>query len=118
MKKNQTFDGFTVSLTLDEDGDWLATLLELPTVSAFSSKPETAVDELKIAWEGVKKSYRMKKEPIPVAPARKSYSGQFNVRIDKRIHRALAMEAAQAGVSLNALIAHKLADAASNKKES
>jgi predicted HicB family RNase H-like nuclease len=117
MKKNREFDGFTVSLTLDEDGDWLAAFVELPTVSAFSSKPETALDELKIAWEGVKKSFQKKKESIPVAPSRKNYSGQFNVRIDKRTHRALAMEAAQAGVSLNSLVAHKLATTAATKKE-
>lgn len=36
-------------------------------------------------------------------------STQFkNVRIDKRVHRALAVEAAQAGISLNALVAQKL----------
>ena len=35
--------------------------------------------------------------------------GQFNVRIDKRVHRALAMEAARVGLSLNALVAQKLA---------
>ncbi|MGH8611762.1 MAG: toxin-antitoxin system HicB family antitoxin [Gammaproteobacteria bacterium] len=29
--------------------------------------------------------------------ARDVYSGQFNVRIDKRIHRALAAEVAKAG---------------------
>ncbi|HEX2200411.1 MAG TPA: toxin-antitoxin system HicB family antitoxin, partial [Gammaproteobacteria bacterium] len=46
---------------------------------------------------------------VPVAPARREYSGQFNVRIDKRLHRVLAIEAAQAGVSLNALVAQKLA---------
>jgi predicted HicB family RNase H-like nuclease len=43
-----------------------------------------------------------------VAPTRKEYSGRFNVRIDRRIHRALTVEAAQAGVSLNALVAQKL----------
>ena len=32
-----------------------------------------------------------------------------NVRLDRRLHRALAMEAAQAGLSLNALVAQKLA---------
>ncbi|HTW95751.1 MAG TPA: type II toxin-antitoxin system HicB family antitoxin, partial [Tepidisphaeraceae bacterium] len=110
MKKND-FDGFTVSVTLDEDGDWLASLVELPNVSAFSDTPEKAVDELRIAWKGVKTSYRKHGEPLPVAPAKKNYSGMFNVRIDKRLHRALAVEAAQAGVSLNALIAQKLAKA-------
>ena len=42
-------------------------------------------------------------------PSRKEYSGQFNVRIDKRIHRGLVLEATKAGISLNALVAQKLA---------
>ena len=71
--------------------------------------PEQALKELAIAWEGVKESYCKHGEAIPVAPARREYSGQFNVRIDKRLHRALAIEAARAGVSLNALVAQKLA---------
>lgn len=103
------FNGFTVELRLDEDGDWLAHLVELPTVSAFAETPEQAIAELRQAWEGVKESYRKHGEPVPQAPRRKHYSGQFNVRIDKRLHRALALEAAQAGVSLNALVAQKLA---------
>jgi hypothetical protein len=37
------------------------------------------------------------------------YCGSFNVRIDRRVHRALAIEATQAGVSLNALVAQRLA---------
>ena len=36
-------------------------------------------------------------------------SGRFNVRVDRRVHRALAIEAARAHVSLNALVAQKLA---------
>ena len=68
--------------------------------------------ELKEAWEGVKDSYREAGEAVPIAPANKNYSGQFNVRIDKRVHRALAVEAAQAGISLNALVAQKLAKSA------
>ncbi|MFB3788841.1 MAG: type II toxin-antitoxin system HicB family antitoxin [bacterium] len=103
------FDGFTAGLLLDEDGDWLAYLLELPNVSAFADTPEEALRELETAWQGVKESYQKHCEPVPLAPANKNYSGQFNVRIDKRIHRALAMEAAQAGISLNALVAQKLA---------
>lgn len=103
------FDGFTVNLYLDEDGDWLAHFVELPNISAFADLPERALKELAVAWEGVKESYRKHREEIPIAPSRKEYSGQFNVRIDKRIHRALAAEAAKAGVSLNALVAQKLA---------
>jgi predicted HicB family RNase H-like nuclease len=103
------FNGFTVNVFLDEDGDWLAHFAELPSVSAFADKPEKAVKELKKVWELLKESYHESGEPIPVAPANKNYSGQFNVRIDKRIHKALAVEAAQAGISLNALVTQKLA---------
>jgi predicted HicB family RNase H-like nuclease len=109
------FDGFTVTLSQDEEGDWIAHFMELPNVSAFGDTPEEAIHELSIAWRAMKESYAKHNDPIPVAPSRKEYSGQFNVRIDKRVHRQLAIEAAQAGVSLNALVAQKLA-LTTNKK--
>ncbi len=56
----------------------------------------------------MKECYRDDGEEIPIAPSRKEYSGQFNVRIDKRIHRNLVLEATKAGISLNALVAQKL----------
>jgi hypothetical protein len=33
------FDGFTVTLAHDEDGDWLAYFVEQPQVSAFANSP-------------------------------------------------------------------------------
>ena len=107
MRKDE-FDGFSIELFRDDDGDWLAHFEELPNVSAFGGSPEEALEELKEAWDAMKESYICHNELIPVAPAKKEYSGQFNVRIDRRIHRALAVEAAQAGISLNALVAQKL----------
>lgn len=105
------FNGFSVNIFLDEDGDWVAHFIELPNVSACGSTAEEALQELKIAWEGVKESYRKHGEPIPVALSQRKFSGHFNVRIDKRLHRNLAIEASIAGVSLNALIAQKLMQA-------
>ena len=103
------FDGFSVNIFLDEDGEYLAHFAEMPNVSAFGDSPEQALQELETAWQGVKESLQKHEEPVPVAPSRKEYSGQFNVRIDRRLHRALAMEAARAGVSLNAIVSQKLA---------
>jgi len=108
MKKHDRFDGYTVNVFLDDDGEYLAHFVEMPNISAFGESPEEALSELTIAWAGVKESYQKHDEPIPVAPARKEYSGQFNVRIDRRLHRALAIEAAKAGVSLNAIVSQKL----------
>ena len=108
MSMKDDFDGFSIELFRDDDGDWLAHFEELPNVSAFGSSPEEALEELKESWEVMKESYLSHNETIPVAPSKKDYSGHFNVRIDKRVHRALAVEAAQVGISLNALVAQKL----------
>jgi predicted HicB family RNase H-like nuclease len=45
----------------------------------------------------------------PVGPQRREYSGKFNVRIPRSLHAALASEAEAEGVSLNQLVAAKLA---------
>ena len=107
--KNYDWDGFTINLYLDDERDWIAHLVELPNVSAHGSSAEEALQELYTAWEMVKEDYTEDGQEIPVAPSRKEYSGCFNVRIDKRVHRALAIEAAKAGISLNALVSAKLA---------
>jgi predicted HicB family RNase H-like nuclease len=116
MSVSNDFDGFSIELFLDESGEWLAHFAELPNVSAFGETAEEALSELYNAWQAMKESYKKHKEPVPVAPAKKEYSGRFNVRIDRRIHRALAIEAAQAGISLNALVAQKLSQSADHLK--
>jgi predicted HicB family RNase H-like nuclease len=109
--KNNHFDGFSLHIFQDDDGDWGAHFVELPQVSAFGANIQEALDELAIAWKAYKDSCKKHKQPIPIAPQKKQYSGQFNVRIDKRIHKELAIEAMQVGLSLNALVAQKLAAA-------
>ena len=48
------------------------------------------------------------KEKIPEPIAIKNYSGKFMVRVPPDVHRALAMKAAEAGVSLNRIVSSKL----------
>lgn len=103
------WDGFTPSLTLDEDEEWLAYLAEMPNVSAFGDTPEAALGELEIAWDLVKSSYREEGEDVPIAPSRKVYTGSFNIRIGKELHKKLAIKAARNTLSLNALISQLLA---------
>jgi len=66
MTQTNIFDGFTINLFQDEDGDWLAHLVEMPTVSAFADTPQGAIDELELAWQGVKESYHKHGETIPL----------------------------------------------------
>lgn len=72
-KENYDFDGFTINLYVDEQGDWLAHFGEMPNISAFGDTPEEAIAELKIAWEMVKEDFKSKGISIPIAP-RKTYS--------------------------------------------
>ena len=107
-KNHDDFDGFTINLFLDEDGDYLAHFVEMPNVSAFSDTPAGALRELAVAWKCVKESYKEDQEPIPKAPARKGYEGPFNIPVDAQLYRSLANEAAEARMSLYALVAQKL----------
>ena len=102
-------DGFSINIFQDDEEDWIAHFVEMPQISAFSDTPDKALLGLAEAWEGVKESYQKHKKPIPLAPSQKQYSGRFNIRIDKRVHKSLVMEASQAGLSLNALVSQKLA---------
>jgi len=48
-------------------------------------------------------------ETVPEPLAERHYSGEFRVRIPPEVHRALALQAAEQGVSLNRLASAKLA---------
>ena len=47
-------------------------------------------------------------EAIPEPIACKRYSGKFMVRVPPEVHRSLAIQAAESGVSLNRLASTKL----------
>ena len=109
MKNNyDDFDGFMVNVFFDEDGDYLAHLVELPNVSAFGPTPAEALRELKTAWELMKECYEKDGEPIPQAPSRNGYEGPFNIPVDVQLYRVLADEAAKSGISLYTLVTQKL----------
>ncbi|AFZ11177.1 HicB family protein [Crinalium epipsammum PCC 9333] len=71
---NYNFNGFTINLYVDEQGDWLAHFAEMPNISAFADTPQQALEELKLAWELVKEGYQEKGKEIPIAPERKKFS--------------------------------------------
>jgi len=109
VETEDRFDGYAVNLLRDEDGDYLVHFQELPNISAFGATPEEALKELDDAWALVKESYAEEGKPLPVAPSRRDFGGVFQVRVDRRVHRRLAMQAERSGISLNALVAQKLA---------
>ena len=47
-------------------------------------------------------------EPVPEPLATKDYSGNLSIRIPKDLHRNIAIQAAEANISINRLISYKL----------
>jgi predicted HicB family RNase H-like nuclease len=106
----KSYEHYTYRVTWSqEDGEYLGLCTELPSLSWLAPTPEKAPAGVrKVAAEAISD---MKKngEPIPVSLAEKKYSGEFRVRIPPQVHRSLAMDAAEQGVSLNRLASAKLA---------
>ncbi|MFC1824534.1 type II toxin-antitoxin system HicB family antitoxin [Thermodesulfobacteriota bacterium] len=81
---------------------------EFPALSWLTKTPEAALKGIrKVVAEGVK-IMEADGDPIPEPLSNKKYSGKFSVRIPPDIHRDLAIQAAESGVSLNRLVSAKL----------
>lgn len=92
-----------------EDGEHVGLCAELPSLSWLAKTPEEALQGIRKVVGSVVRDLRKIGEPIPVPLAEKHYSGEFRVRIPPALHRTLAMQAAEEGVSLNRLASAKLA---------
>jgi predicted HicB family RNase H-like nuclease len=105
-----TVDHYTYRVTWSpEDGEYLGLCVELPSLSWLASTPEEALSGIRRVAVEVVADLQTSGEPVPEALAERHYSGEFRVRIPPFVHRTLAMEAAEQGVSLNRLASAKLA---------
>jgi predicted HicB family RNase H-like nuclease len=104
-----TRDRYTYRVTWSsEDDQYVGLCVEFPSLSWLAKTPETALSGVrKVVAESVADMLANGEEP-PVALAEKRYSGEFRVRIPPHVHRNLAMEAAEQGISLNRLASAKL----------
>jgi len=91
-----------------EDGEFVGTVLELPSLSWLESEPGAAFSGIqKLAYEVVD-DLAASGEEVPVPLSDRHYSGEFRVRIPPAMHRRLVEEAAEQGISMNRLANHKL----------
>lgn len=93
----------------NEDGEFVATVAEMPSLSWLAPTQTEALEGLRALVDDVIADMRASGEPVPEPLSLKSYSGKFVVRIPPELHRRLAIEAAEEHVSLNRLVASKLA---------
>lgn len=93
----------------DEDDEFVATVAEMPSVSWLEPTQTAALEGLHRVVEDVIVDMQANNEPIPAPIRDRHYSGKFLVRIPPELHRKLAIEAAEEHVSLNRLVASRLA---------
>lgn len=102
-------DHYTYRVTWSaEDGEHAALCAELPSLSWLAHTPGAALAGIRRLVGQVVADMEASGEAVPQPLAEKHYSGQFKVRIPPEVHRALAMQAAEQGVSLNRLVSAKL----------
>lgn len=103
-------DHYTYRVTWSsEDGEHVGLCAEFPSLSWLAKTPEAALKRIRQVVADTVADMQASGEVIPIPLAEKHYSGEFRVRVPPETHRALAMQAAEQGVSLNRLASAKLA---------
>jgi predicted HicB family RNase H-like nuclease len=93
----------------EEDGEFVGMCAEFPSLSWLDGTPELALTGIRKVVSASVRDMNKAGEKLPEPLASRAYSGKFMVRVPPQLHRELTTQAAEAGVSLNRLIAHKLA---------
>ena len=107
-------DHYTYRVTWsEEDDEYVGQCIEFPSLSWLASEPEAALEGIRQVIADVVADLRANGEHVPDPLAVKKYSGRFMVRVPPELHRRLALEAAESGVSLNRLASDKLSSARS-----
>ncbi|MBU4316369.1 MAG: type II toxin-antitoxin system HicB family antitoxin [Proteobacteria bacterium] len=102
-------DHYTYRVTWSaDDEEYVGLCTEFPGLSWLSIAPEAALKGIRDVVADVVIDMQANNEKIPEPIAGKNYSGKFMVRVPPEVHRALALKAAEAGVSLNRLASSKL----------
>ncbi|WP_232549273.1 type II toxin-antitoxin system HicB family antitoxin [Propioniciclava soli] len=94
-----------------EDQEFVATCLELPSLSWLATTQDEALHGLRDLVDDVVEDLQSNGEQVPEPLSSKTYSGKFNLRVGERLHRDLAIKAAEEHISLNQYVLRKLGDA-------
>ncbi len=103
-------DKYTYRVTWsEEDGEFVGLCAEFPSLSWLSVDPEDALKGVRTLVKDCVEDMSENGEKFPEPISTRQYSGKFMVRVPPEVHRHLATEAAESGVSLNRIASAKLA---------
>ena len=92
----------------EEDNAFVARIAEFPSLAAHGATQEEALREIRDVVNFVLNDLKEADEPIPEPFGKRSFSGRLVLRMPEYMHRQLALEAMQQGISLNQLLNLKL----------
>ncbi len=90
----------------DEDDEFVGLCAEFPSLSWLAKSREGALKGIVAVVRQCIEDLQCEDQPRPLSS--RAYSGIFKIRIPSLVHRNLAVEAAEAGISLNRLVSAKL----------
>ena len=102
-------DRYTYRVTWSEDdSEYVGLCVEFPSLSWLARTPEAALKGIRELVAGAVGDMKVSGETVPEPIACRSYSGKFMVPVPPDVHRQLAVQAAESGVSLNRIASSKL----------
>jgi predicted HicB family RNase H-like nuclease len=92
----------------EEDAEFVASCAEFPGLSWLDSAPDLAIHGIRKLVADCLDDMKESGEAPPEPLSSRAFSGKFMVRVPPELHRSLATQAAESGISLNRLVTHKL----------
>ena len=109
LRRNPKADRFTYRVTWSaEDNEYVGLCAEFPSLSWLARTPEDALTGIRRIVRAAVRDMEGAGESVPSPLSVKHFSGQFRIRIPPEVHRSLAVQAAEQGVSLNRLASAEL----------
>lgn len=93
----------------DEDEEFVGLCAEFPSLSWLAPTSEKAFKGIRSVVKKCIVDMKNGNEELPLPISTRKFSGKFMVRVPPEVHRHLAVEAAESGVSLNRIASAKLA---------
>ena len=96
----------------EEDNEFVGLCAEFPSLSWLDAEQGTALAGMVSLVEQTVADMEASGEPTPEPLSLQKFSGKFIVRTTPEVHRRLAAQAMESGVSLNRFVNSKLQDSA------
>lgn len=91
-----------------EDGEFVATCAEFPSLSWLAADQVEALQGLEALVVDVLADLEAQGEELPQPLAERLFSGKLNLRLGPDLHRRVALDAAEAGMSINTYVVRKV----------